>query len=135
MNIPVLKLSENPSLSEILDFKKATTNYPILEMRNKFGMLLGIGTSIKAFQDLKSKKGEYLYSTETKSVVKYDQIISWIHQDAIIKPYKPQIFFQVKEEHLKAFQNSENFWKENLEKFEKSNSIKKECPDILIKGF
>jgi hypothetical protein len=135
MNIPVLKLSENPSLSEILDFKKATTNYPILEMRNKFGMLLGIGTSIKAFQDLKSKKGEYLYSTETKSVVKYDQIVSWIHQDAIIKPYKPQIFFQVKEEHLKAFQNSENFWKENLEKFEKSNSIKKECPDILIKGF
>jgi hypothetical protein len=135
MNIPVLKLSENPSLSEILDFKKATTNYPILEMRNKFGMLLGIGTSIKAFQDLKSKKGEYLYSTETKSVVKYDQIVSWIHQDAIIKPYKPQIFFQVKEEHLKAFQNSENYWKENLEKFEKSNSIKKECPDILIKGF
>lgn len=135
MNIPVLKLSENPSLSEILDFKKATTNYPILEMRNKFGMLLGIGTSIKAFQDLKSKKGEYLYSTETKSVVKYDQIVSWIHQDAIIKPYKPQTFFQVKEEHLKAFQNSENFWKENLEKFEKSNSIKKECPDILIKGF
>jgi hypothetical protein len=135
MNIPVLKLSENPSLSEILDFKKATTNYPILEMRNKFGMLLGIGTSIKAFQDLKSKKGEYLYSTETKSVVKYDQIVSWIHQDTIIKPYSPQTFFQVKEEHLKAFQNSENFWKENLEKFEKSNSIKKECPDILIKGF
>jgi hypothetical protein len=131
----VLKLSDNPSLTAILRFKEATKSHPILEMRNKFGMLLGLATGLKGFQNLKSKKKEFVYNVETQYSYTEDSITQWISQDAIIQPYVKKTFFDTKEDYLKAFQNSEKFWEDNLEKFNKSNSVLKECPDVLILGF
>jgi len=133
-NQPIIRLSENPTLQVINKFNQETKN-TILEMRNKYGMLLGLGTSIKAFQELKTKKGDFVYVAEEKSVVNYDTTTSWIHQDAIIQPYQKKELFNVKEEFIKAFKNSEDFWAKNLENYNKSNSIKKECLDVLIIGF
>jgi hypothetical protein len=133
--ITQIKLSENPSLADILNFNKSTKK-KILEMRNKFGLLLGLATGLKAFHEIKDRNGNPLYSSETKSKLNYDTMVSWISKDAVIKPYERKTSFSTSNENtLRMMTASENFWANQLEKYNQNYSIAKECPDILIIGF
>jgi hypothetical protein len=131
-----IKLSDHQSLEDILAFNKNTEG-KILEIRNKFGMLMGLGTSIKSFQDLKDKKGNNLYDVQRKRELRYDHINEWVTQDAVIREYQPKEFHYLEKnpKMKQACENSEKFWAENLEAYKKSNSGAKDLPDMLIIGF
>lgn len=133
--ITQIKLSENPSLADILNFNESTKG-EILEMRNKFGLLLGLGTGIKAFHDMKDKWGNPLYQAEIKSKLSYDTMLSWVSKDCIIRKYEKKDNFSTSDEKsLRMLRASEEFWAKQLEKYNQNNSIAKECPDVLIIGF
>lgn len=127
-----IKLSENPTKLQIEAFLLATKG-EVLELRNKFGMLIALGTSIKAFQDLKDRNGTRMYNVEKKQRLDYDTMNEWVHQDCIISTYQPKTSFSTTNEKvLKVMRNSEDYWANIYKNFSQSNSSKKDYPDLIL---
>lgn len=127
-----IKLSENPTPLQIEAFLKATKGQ-ILEMRNKFGMLISLGTSLKAFQDIKDRNGTKMYSVEHRSKLNYDTLNTWVHQDCIISNYVPKSSFSTSNEKiLKVMMNSEEYWKKIYIQYMNSDKIQKDYPDLIL---
>lgn len=126
-----IKLSENPTLLQMESFIHATQGQ-ILELRNKFGMLIALGTSIHAFQDLKDRNGNRMYNVEKRSKLNYDTLNEWVHQDCVISTYKPKTSFGTSNEKvLKVMENSEIYWARIYQEYLNSSSPKKDYPLVL----
>lgn len=127
-----IKLSENPTKLQIEAFLLATKG-EILELRNKFGMLIALGTSLKAFQDLKDRNGTRMYNVEMRSKLNYDTLNEWVHQDCVISTYKPRTNFGTSNEKvLKVMENSETYWNRIYNEYLNSSSPKKDYPNLIL---
>ena len=130
-----LVLSKNYSLEEVLLFQENVKD-KVLEMRSKFGMLLALGTSVKALTEVKDRNGKSLYYAEIKKKLDYDIEHEYVTHDIIIKVYEPKTFNHVlNEKASKGLNNAENYWKKHYENYLKSNSIYKGFPDMILDKF
>ena len=127
-----IKLSENPTRIQIEAFIHATKGQ-VLELRNKFGMLIALGTSLTAFHDIKDRNGTKMYNVEYKQKLNYDTMNTWVHQDCVISTYKPRTSFSTTNEKvLKVMQNSETYWARIYQDYLNSSSPKKDYPNLIL---
>ena len=131
-----LKLSEaTKEKIEALD-RRANNSNQLIEMRNKYGLLLAIGTTVSAFQEMRDKKGERLYHfqvhegwKESKGGYNYFKYTS---SDVILDIYSAKENKSPNEAFQAVLDKNEKFWKMKKEKWDKSTSVLKECPGVLI---
>ena len=129
----VVKLSEaTPESLKALD-KLALETGKLIEMRNRFGLLLSVGTTISAFQDCRDKKGNYLFSVEKKFVYPSEtEIVEKTVHDVYLGLYSPRYTKTDNPTFQKVLNNSEKYWEDLYKRWESSDSVLKECPAIII---
>ena len=115
--------------------ERAEKTNSLLEMRDSKNLLLAVGTSIKAFHSLKDKRGRFLYVVRKKSVIneRTNMMEDVILYDVKLDFYKGKKVCLYKNSFLQdQFDQKENYWAGHYEKWQKSESILKECNDIVI---
>lgn len=111
--------------------KIAETKNELIEMRDKNGLLLAIGTSIKALTELKSKEGKPLYKVESFKKLNYDHIEEVITYDINLEIYKGKKYIKYKFQ--EKFDKQENYWLNLANKWLNSNQEIKSKHSIINK--
>jgi|SRR6476661_2865835 len=115
--------------------QKAKESNSLLEMRDKNGILLAVGNSLKAFHPLKDRKGRPLYIVLRKPYIddrtmKLEQKVVY---DIKLDIYKGRKNWNFNNPFLQEhFNQKETYWHRTYENWNKSNSILKECNDVII---
>lgn len=129
----MLKLSEATQHKLAQLDAKALHTGQLIEMRNKYGLLLGVGTTISAFQELTDKKGNFLYSFEVKEGWNDKlEYFKYTTSDAVFDIYSkrdiksPNPNFQI------ILKKTEDYWYNRKLDWDKSDSVLKECPGVII---
>ncbi len=132
-----LKLSEATNQKiEALDRRAANSNQ-LVEMRSKYGLLLAVGTTISSFHQLKDKKGDYVYRFQINEGWKENKeggyhYFRYTSSDVLLDIYSEKEHKSSNQLFQNVLIHHENFWKTKKDKWDKSDSILKECPGVLI---
>lgn len=108
-----IKLSE-ASYKDIMSLEKLASEGNLLEMRNKYGVLLSVGKSVKDFHSLKDKRGNMMYSVIKTEVLEYDKIVTKVHHDILLDVYSEKRIIVSNPKLQKAIENSEEYWKKKV---------------------
>jgi hypothetical protein len=112
---------------------KAHTEGKLLEIRNKFGLLLGVGTSLSAFHGMKDKKGNPCFNViKNKFYDEKGELKEKVIYDVSLDIYEPRTFKSVNEKIQQSIEFSEKYWASRKEVWDNTDSILKECPGVLI---
>lgn len=114
--------------------KIADRDDELIEMRDKYGILLAVGTSIKALTELKNKEGKLLYKVESYKRLNWDhleEVITWDIQLNIYQGKKELLFHNPKIQSL--FDKQESYWLFIAKKWFNSSSILKGTDCIINK--
>jgi hypothetical protein len=91
--------------------KIADKNNALIEMRDKYGILLAIGTSINALTEIKNKEGKPLYKVESIKKLNYDQVVDQITFDIQLDIYKGKKELKFKNPKTQDFFNKQEvYW-------------------------
>lgn len=93
----------------------------LIEMRDRYGILLAVSTGLKSLTEEKDKNGKPLYRVESKKILDYDhqkEIILYDVQLDIYKGKKPIMYSNQRTQQF--FDKQEQFWFERVEKFIKN---------------
>lgn len=88
--------------------KIADRDDELIEMRDKFGMLLAIGTSIKALTEVKDTNGKPLYRVDSEKILNYDHQFEKIHWNIQLDIYKGKK--QLNHRFQEKFDKQEAYW-------------------------
>ena len=103
--------------------KIANKNNALIEMRDKYGILIAIGTSIKALTEVKNKEGKPLYKVESIRKLNYDHIIDQITFDIQLDIYKGKKELKFKNPKTQDFfDKQENYWDFIVSRWNNSSS-------------
>jgi len=103
--------------------KIADKNNALIEMRDKYGILIAIGTSIKALTEVKNKEGKPLYKVESIRKLNYDHIIDQITFDIQLDIYKGKKELKFKNPKTQDFfDKQENYWDFIVSRWNNSSS-------------
>lgn len=105
----LLSKSTKESLAHLQ--KIADKNNELIEMRDKYGILLAIATSINALTELKNKERKPLYKVESIKKLNWDhveEIITWDIQLSIYRGKKELKFSNPKTQEF--FDKQEHYW-------------------------
>jgi len=103
--------------------KIANKNNALIEMRDKYGILIAIGTSIKALTEVKNKEGKPLYKVESIRKLNYDHIIDQITFDIQLDIYKGKKELKFKNPKTQDFfDKQENYWAFMVNRWNNSSS-------------
>ena len=98
--------------------KIADKNNALIEMRDKYGILIAIGTSIKALTEVKNKEGKPLYKVEYIKKLNYDYIEEFIIYDIQLDIYKGKKELKFKNPKTQNFfEKQENYWNSIVNKW------------------
>lgn len=88
--------------------KIANRDDELIEMRDKFGMLLAVGTSIKALTEVKDVNNKPLYRVDCEKILNYDHLYEKINWDIQLGIYrgKRQMIHKFQEK----FDKQESYW-------------------------
>ena len=118
--------------------KIANKNNALIEMRDKYGILIAIGTSIKALTEVKNKEGKPLYKVESIRKLNYDHIIDQITFDIQLDIYKGKKELKFKNPKTQDFfDKQENYWDFIVSRWNNSSSnllVGTDCIIIKIKN-
>lgn len=132
-----LKLSEaTKEKIEALE-RRASNSNQLIEMRNRYGLLLAVGTTVSAFHEMRDKKGDYLYQFQVHEGWKETKdggytYFKYTSSDIVLDIYFPKENKSPNEAFQAVLDKNEKFWKTKKEKWDKSTSVLKECPGVLI---
>jgi len=102
----------------------------LIEMRDKHGLLLAVGTSIKALTELKNKDGKPLYKVETIKKLNYDHIEEIITYDIQLSIYQGKKDFSNKFQD--KFDKQESYWLFMAKKWFNTPSNVLKGSDVII---
>jgi len=110
--------------------KIADRDDELIEMRDKHGLLLAVGTSIKALTELKNKEGKPLYKVESFKKLNYDHIEEIITYDIQLDIYngKKQIDHRFQEK----FDKQESYWLFMAKKWFNTSTNVLKGSDVII---
>lgn len=105
----------------------------LIEMRNKQGILLAVGTSIKALNEEKSKEGQPLYRVDIKKVLDYDHVKEIITYDIQLDIYQGKKEIEFNNPKTQDFFNKqETYWLFCAKKWYNSSSNLLKDSDCII---
>lgn len=98
--------------------KIADRDGELIEMRDRYGLLLAVATSIKALTELKSKEGKPLYKVESIKKLNYDHVEEFITYDIQLDIYKGKKELKFKNPKTQNFfEKQENYWNSIVNKW------------------
>ena len=98
--------------------KIADKNNALIEMRDKYGILLAIGTSINALTEIKNKEGKPLYKVESIKRLNYDHKEEFVIYDIQLDIYKGKKDNKFKNPKTQNFfEKQENYWNSIVNKW------------------
>jgi hypothetical protein len=102
----------------------------LIEMRDKYGMLMAVGTSIKALTELKNKEGKPLYKVDSFKRLNYDYVEEFITYDIQLDIYsgKKDINHKFKEK----FDKQESYWLFMAKKWFNTSTNVLKGSDVII---
>lgn len=80
----------------------------LIEMRDRYGLLLGVSKNLYDLQNLKNKKGEYLYRVDSNKVLNYDKVYEYLTWDIQLDSYKGKK--EILHKYQEKFEKQENYW-------------------------
>ena len=107
----------------------------LLEMRDKNDILLAVGTSIASFNTLKDKKGRPLYIVLYKSIINEKTMMP---EEKVVYDVKLDLYQGMKQHVFSStlmqtvYDNAEKYWNSCFAKWNLSNSVLKEYPDVVV---
>ena len=110
--------------------KIADRDAELIEMRDKHGLLLAVGTSIKALTELKNKEGKPLYKVESIKKLNYDHVEEIITYDIQLDIYsgKKEIDHRFQEK----FDKQESYWLFMAKKWFNTSTNVLKGSDVII---
>ena len=110
--------------------KIADRDDELIEMRDKYGLLLAVATSIKALTELKNKEGKPLYKVESIKKLNYDHVEEIITYDIQLDIYsgKKDINHKFKEK----FDKQESYWLFMAKKWFNTSTNVLKGSDVII---
>ena len=98
--------------------KIADKNNALIEMRDKYGILIAIGTSINALTEIKNKEGKPLYKVESIKRLNYDHKEEFVIYDIQLDIYKGKKDNKFKNPKTQNFfEKQENYWNSIVNKW------------------
>jgi hypothetical protein len=88
--------------------KIAERDDELIEMRDKYGMLMAVGTSIKALTELKNKEGKPLYKVDSFKRLNYDYVEEIITYDIQLDIYSGKK--DLNHKFQDKFDKQESYW-------------------------
>ena len=83
----------------------------LIEMRDKVGILLAVGTSIKALNEEKTKEGKFIYRVDSHTSLNYHTLNEIITYDIQLNLYEGKKINSYKNEKTQIFFNKqEEYW-------------------------
>ncbi len=110
--------------------KIADRDDELIEMRDKHGLLLAVGTSIKALTELKNKEGKPLYKVESIKKLNYDHVEEIITYDIQLDIYsgKKEIDHRFQDK----FDKQESYWLFMAKKWFNTSTNVLKGSDVII---
>lgn len=103
--------------------KIADKNNALIEMRDKYGILIAIGTSIKALTDVKNKEGKPLYKVEYMKKLNYDHTEEFVIYDIQLDIYRGKKDNKFKNPKTQDFFNKQEiYWKHIIDRWNNTSS-------------
>ena len=110
--------------------KIADRDDELIEMRNKNGLLLAIGTSIKALIELKNKEGKSLYKVESFKKLNYDHLEEFTTYDIQLDIYRGKK--EINHKFQDRFDKQENYWLFMAKKWFNTSTNVLKGSDVII---
>ena len=103
--------------------KIADKNNALIEMRDKYGILLAIGTSINALSEIKNKEGKPLYKVESIKRLNYDHTEEFVIYDIQLDIYRGKKDNKFKNPKTQDFFNKQEiYWKHIIDRWNNTSS-------------
>ena len=110
--------------------KIADRDDELIEMRDKNGLLLAIGTSIKALIELKNKEGKSLYKVESFKKLNYDHLEEFTTYDIQLDIYRGKK--EINHKFQDRFDKQENYWLFMAKKWFNTSTNVLKGSDVII---
>mgnify|MGYP006370564221 FL=1 len=110
--------------------KIADRDDELIEMRDKHGLLLAVGTSIKALTELKNKEGKPLYKVESIKKLNYDHIEEIITYDIQLSIYQGKK--EINHKFQDKFDKQESYWLFMAKKWFNTSTNVLKGSDVII---
>ena len=110
--------------------KIADRDDELIEMRDKHGLLLAVGTSIKALTELKNKEGKPLYKVESIKKLNYDHVEEIITYDIQLDIYSGKK--DINHKFQDKFDKQESYWLFMAKKWFNTPSNVLKGSDVII---
>ena len=110
--------------------KIAERDDELIEMRDKYGMLIAVGTSIKALTELKNKEGKPLYKVDSFKRLNYDYVEEIITYDIQLDIYSGKK--SIEHRFQDKFDKQESYWLFIAKKWFNTQSNVLKGSDVII---
>lgn len=102
----------------------------LIEMRDKFGLLIAVGTSIKSLTEIKDAGGKPLYKVESVKHLSYDHVYEHIFYDIQLDIYRGKKIIEHK--HQDKYNKQESYWFFMVKKWFNTPSNVLKGSDVIV---